>query len=361
MLQLLPTGLAALSGLGWWRAAARGRALARSAEDLAQEVGRLRQDLLQLEEVASHDRLTGAWNRRRFDEAAASEMSLASRRRAPLSLIILDLDHFKRINDAYGHLAGDAVLVGAATAFRSVLRSSDALVRWGGEEFLVLSPATGLEGAVRLADRLRAALEATPFPEAAPVTLSAGVAEFLPGEAQEAWVGRADQALYEAKAAGRNRVEASPQRGTASLPTGPTLLELVWEEGYGSGHRLIDEQHVLLFDLSNALLSSLMAAQPASVVEERLDTLLHHAERHFRDEEGLLRRAGYPDLDHHREAHARLLATARQLQTDLRAGRVDFGRMVAYLATDLVKGHLLTEDCHYFDHLTTRLGPESRP
>lgn len=343
--------LCLLSALGWWRAALRARALARMGASLSAEVARLREDLQRLEESASHDRLTGAWNRRRFNETAAAEMSLARRRRAPLSLILLDLDHFKRINDTYGHPAGDTVLVGAVAAFRQVLRASDALVRWGGEEFLVLAPVTGLDGALNLADRLREALEATPFPRAASVTLSAGVAEFLEGESLEAWVDRADQALYQAKAAGRNQVHANQDRGVRHPSAGPNLLELVWEEGYGSGHRLIDEQHILLFDLSNALLTALLEAPAPRVVEDRFETLLFHTEKHFHDEEALLRGIAFAGLSEHQAEHARLLATARRLQAELVAGTGDFGRLITFLVTDLVKGHLLTEDRNYFQHL----------
>jgi diguanylate cyclase (GGDEF)-like protein/hemerythrin-like metal-binding protein len=356
---LLLAGLAALATLGWWRVRRQYGVLARRAEDLAEQVHHLQEEIAHLEEAASHDRLTGAWNRRHFEAAAASGMGLARRRRVPLSLIILDLDHFKRINDTYGHAAGDTVLAGAAAAFRPVLRTSDLLVRWGGEEFLVLAPATGLEGAVRLAERLRAALEAAVFPAAESVTLSAGVAEFLVNEPLDAWIARTDAALYRAKDEGRNRVIADHGR-TPRDAEGNGLLELVWEDAYGSGHRLIDEQHVLLFDLSNALFSALIENQPPSVVESRLDTLLLHAERHFHDEETLLRRAGYPDLEQHRGEHARILAEARRLQAELRAGRVNFGGLVTYLATGLVKGHLLTEDRHYFAHLNANLGVDSR-
>ncbi len=95
----------------------------------------LQRALDQLEQVATTDRLTGAWNRRRFDEAVIAEIALAHRRREPLSLLMLDLDHFKRVNDSFGHNARDAILAGMAQTVRQHLRVSDALVRWGGEEF----------------------------------------------------------------------------------------------------------------------------------------------------------------------------------------------------------------------------------
>ncbi len=356
----LSLGLALAASLGWWRAASRGRALSWAAESLSQEVEQLRGSLEHLEAIASVDRLTGAWNRRRFEEAAAGEMGLARRRKSPLSLLLLDLDHFKRINDTCGHPAGDAVLVGATLAFRSALRASDALFRWGGEEFAILTPATTLDGAIRVAERVRITLEATPFPGAEPMTISIGVAEYLAEESFEGWVMRADEALYRAKTEGRNRVLADQARSPKGTFQSAGLLELIWEDSYGSGHRLIDEQHILLFDLSNALLSAVLGGQSPTVTEARMDSLLQHTEKHFRDEEALLRKAGYPDLDQHRAEHARLLVGARQFQSDMKADKVDFGRLVAYLATDLVKGHLLTEDCGYFTHLNASLGTESK-
>ncbi len=356
----LPGGVAILSGLGWWQAASRARALNQRAAHLAGELDLLKGQLAHLEEIASHDRLTGAWNRRQFEAASEAEANLARRRRSPLSLILLDLDHFKRINDTDGHPAGNTVLAGAAAAFRAALRTSDSLYRWGGEEFVVLSPATPLDGAVRLAERIRRALEAASFPSAEPMTLSAGVAEYLADEPREEWISRADQALYRAKEAGRNQVQADPTRSPQGTFQSPGLLELVWEDTYGSGHRLIDDQHMRLFTLANAVLSAALEGQAPAVTEGRVDELLFHTEKHFRDEEALLAKAGYPDLPQHRTEHARLLDDARRLQVDMKAGHVDFGRLVAYLATDLVRGHLLSEDCNYFSHLNQSLGRESR-
>jgi diguanylate cyclase (GGDEF)-like protein/hemerythrin-like metal-binding protein len=355
---LLLGALAATATAGWWRSAARRRSLAQLTEDLSTENVRLQEDLAHLEDLATHDRLTGAWNRRRFEEAAAAEMGLARRRHVPLSLIMVDLDHFKRINDTYGHPVGDVVLAGTTAAFLPLLRASDLLARWGGEEFLILAPGTDLEGATRLAERLRVELAQTAFPSAEPMTLSAGVAEYHDQEFLDGWVARVDAALYRAKAEGRNRVVADETPSPRATLQNAGLLELIWEEAYCSGHKLIDSQHIYLFDLSNALLSALLGGQPPSVAEARLDSLLTHTEKHFHDEEALLRKAGYSDLDHHRAEHARLLATARHIQGELKAGKVDFGGLVTFLVTDLVKGHFLSEDRNYFAQMNDRLGPE---
>ena len=304
----------------------------------------------QLEQAASTDRLTGAWNRRRFEEAVLPEIALAHRRREPLSLLMFDLDHFKRVNDTYGHGTGDVVLVGTAQCIREQLRASDSLVRWGGEEFLVMAPATRLEGAMGLAEKLRAALAARDFPGVGQVTMSLGVAEYVLGEGLREWIDRADQALYQAKAGGRNQVQAAPSpepaEGDASLSR--SLFEVVWEESYESGNAIIDTQHKKLFRLASALMSVITEDRPLEDVALSLETLLAQTAQHFHDEEALLREAHFPDLTHHAGIHASLLAKARKLQEDVDAKQLDVGKLTTFLALDLVKGHILQEDRSYF-------------
>lgn len=349
------------SGLGWLHAARHGRRLEERARQLEDRLIHLQGHLAALEELATHDRLTGAWNRRRFEEAATAEMALVGRRRAPLSLILLDLDHFKRVNDAFGHGTGDEVLKGAARVFQRALRATDSLTRWGGEEFIVLSPATTLEGALNLAERIRVDLAAETFPIAGTVTLSAGVAECLEGESIEAWVERADQALYLAKEAGRNRIEAHPGRTTEANGYPGGLLELFWDPGYASGNPTVDRQHRLLFELANKLLSSLLCGLPAVHVEHCLKALLDHVSRHFNDEEDILRAVAYPGLEPHQREHGRLLLQAQALRADVAEGRQETGRLVSYVICDLVRDHIVNEDRHYFPHLQESLKPSSQP
>jgi len=158
------------------------------------------------------DALTGAYNRRTLFDLGEREAKRAEREGRPLALVILDLDHFKRINDTHGHPTGDAVLRQFAEIARAYLRKSDLLVRFGGEEFCVLLPGEDEAGAHAVADRIRAAVESAAIPvgdTAIRVTSSAGVASILPsGERGLPWLIRAaDDALYRAKNGGRNRVE----------------------------------------------------------------------------------------------------------------------------------------------------------
>ena len=176
-------------------------------------------------ELATTDSLTGVYNRRTFKELAEPQLSRSRRGHLPVSLLMLDLDHFKRINDTYGHLAGDDVLKAFAVLVRNCLRKEDLLARYGGEEFVVLLPGAAPPAAAILAERIREEVAARPFDangHLVRVTVSQGVAseagDTLPS--LEAMLGRADEALYSAKNQGRNRVVAMPmpQAGAAAKP-----------------------------------------------------------------------------------------------------------------------------------------------
>jgi diguanylate cyclase (GGDEF)-like protein len=170
----------------------------------------LRDKNAMLERISTTDAVTGMRTRRYIGELLSIEVLRASRYHTPLAVAMCDLDHFKRVNDSFGHPAGDAVLAGVSDVMRRTLRTTDAAGRYGGEEFLLVLPGTDIAGALALAERVRAAIEETGFDVGVeapyPVTVSVGVAALGDGESVEALVRAADEALYEAKAAGRNRV-----------------------------------------------------------------------------------------------------------------------------------------------------------
>jgi diguanylate cyclase (GGDEF)-like protein/PAS domain S-box-containing protein len=159
---------------------------------------------------AATDPLTGVPNRRSFETTARREVERARRYAKPFAVLALDIDHFKKVNDTYGHDIGDIVLKGMARICLDKLRVTDVLARLGGEEFAMLLPETDIEAAATLADRLRAAIATTPITTAKgplPVTVSLGVAQYAPNEPTiDAALKRADEALYEAKHSGRNKV-----------------------------------------------------------------------------------------------------------------------------------------------------------
>jgi diguanylate cyclase (GGDEF)-like protein len=163
------------------------------------------------EEQASEariDSLTGLANRRALEEILAAEISRAHRFAHQLAVVLLDLDRFKEINDSFGHAAGDVMLRAVSRLLTSLARQGDTVVRWGGEEFVVVLPETDLAGAQRFAERLRRTIEAHAVGEMK-TSASCGVATMLPEDSVEELLGAADQALYQAKSNGRNRTESA--------------------------------------------------------------------------------------------------------------------------------------------------------
>jgi len=159
-----------------------------------------------LKEISFRDGLTGAYNRRFFEEVFEQQVGMANRKGRSFSLILFDLDKFKSINDDYGHLVGDEVLKNTVTLVQESLRSSDTLNRYGGEEFVVLLADTSLEMAVLVAERIRGNRASTPVVGVEhPVTMSLGVVQHREGETPQTLLQRADTLLYRAKGAGRNQ------------------------------------------------------------------------------------------------------------------------------------------------------------
>ena len=181
---------------------------------------KLKEQQALLEKLAREDKLTGLYNRRHFEERAVEECQRAQRYRRPLSLLLCDLDHFKKVNDQYGHSAGDMVLQQIGQAIQQCCRTSDLTARLGGEEFTVLLTETGINEAQKVAERLCAAVRLLTFAHPSGpfhITMSIGIATINPTHTLEALVDEADQALYLAKRNGRNRVELA-----ANLPSLPS-------------------------------------------------------------------------------------------------------------------------------------------
>ena len=162
--------------------------------------------------LAEHDGLTELLNRQAAERVYDREQARASRHELPLSVLLFDIDHFKRINDRYGHDRGDRVLRTLTARVREHLRASDTLARWGGEEFVIIAPHTSEDLAMQLAERLRTAVETMAVGTPETVTISIGISRCARADSLDRAIDRADHALYRAKRAGRNRVERA-ERG----------------------------------------------------------------------------------------------------------------------------------------------------
>jgi diguanylate cyclase (GGDEF)-like protein len=163
-----------------------------------------------LRDMANIDPLTGAGNRRSQNDQLDRVTAIFLRSNAPASLLILDIDFFKRINDVHGHIVGDQILVEVADLIRKCTRLTDNLYRYGGEEFVVIAEQTTLDAATSVAAKLREAVERQVFSGGIRLTVSIGVSQLQRGEGRQGWLGRTDAALFKAKNGGRNQVVVAP-------------------------------------------------------------------------------------------------------------------------------------------------------
>lgn len=327
-----------------------GRAFNLVAAQLEKDISGYKSSQVELEHLVTTDRLTGVGNRRAFDQLTEIEASLAKRYGVPVSLIMLDIDRFKRINDSYGHAVGDAVLIGIARRISARLRDTDSMVRWGGEEFAVITPCTPISGAEVLADAMRRVVADEPFGIVGRVTISLGVAQLSPEETAAQWVSRADRVMYEAKRSGRNCVRLLVDPSSRSAP-----FVLVWGDQFLTSIPQIDEEHAEMFRLANALLL-LEPDSPRDSVIACLDALLVHLVRHCDAEEQLLSTLGCSVVELHAAEHRGLIAQANALRSQLADGRADTRTVSDFIVRRVAVGHLVSSDLPLFASLSKPSG-----
>ena len=171
----------------------------------------------ELEVRATTDKLTGLYNRQKLDETMTARHTETERYGSALSVVIIDIDHFKSVNDNFGHQVGDCVLSSVSSIIGKNIRAVDTLGRWGGEEFLLICPQTNITGASKIAEHLCSAVANAKFDIGERVTISLGVAEYEAKESIDSLLSRADASLYSAKAAGRNCVKIALRNNEHSL------------------------------------------------------------------------------------------------------------------------------------------------
>jgi diguanylate cyclase (GGDEF)-like protein len=183
-----------------------------------------RRQLQALRQMANVDPLTGAGNRRAQSLKLATLQAIFRRNQTAASLLILDIDFFKQINDVHGHIVGDQVLVDLCDLLRRHTRATESLYRYGGEEFVLVAQQTGLEAAINLAEKLRQLVAQALFAAGVELTVSIGVAQLRCGEEPECWLRRADAALYRAKKLGRNQVVVAEDTDLDAALLGAALV-----------------------------------------------------------------------------------------------------------------------------------------
>jgi diguanylate cyclase (GGDEF)-like protein/hemerythrin-like metal-binding protein len=333
---------------------ALGEQLDALASATERELAELRASRSELECLVSTDRLTGVGNRRAFDQRMELECALSKRYGIPVSVILLDVDHFKNVNDDFGHAVGDRVLVTLARRVTARLRDTDSVARWGGEEFAVITPCTPLLGAAALAEGIRQRVAEEPFETAGPVSISLGVAQLLPGETVDEWLSRADSHLYEAKQRGRNRC------ASASFSVSHRSdFQLVWGAHFATGHAGVDAEHAELFRLANEI-ARLPPNCAASELLARYDRLISHVTFHFESEERLLGELSCSETEEHAALHRGLVRQAAELRQRLVAGELSLFQIGDFVVRRVTIGHLVTADLPLFARLETRSGTLKR-
>ncbi|MGB1236897.1 MAG: diguanylate cyclase [Pseudomonadales bacterium] len=209
LLQVSAIALILLIGvLTWNRKLATANKIAQDALDkFAQAQAQLEQKNLELERLAITDKLTGLYNRIKLDRAIDDNIGVAQQHNTPFGIMLLDVDHFKQVNDHFGHQTGDQVLIELAQLLTDCARAEDIAARWGGEEFILLCPDTDARGMMTLAHRVHQLIAKHEFAEVGNCTVSVGASVYREGDNRDHLIGRADKALYHVKKSGRNRVE----------------------------------------------------------------------------------------------------------------------------------------------------------
>ena len=298
-----------------------------------------------LSQTATKDSLTGIFNRSMLENYILSELERSDRLGYDISLILFDLDHFKKVNDTYGHDAGDRVLINTVSKAKGIIRKSDFFVRWGGEEFLVVMPGINLNNATRVAEKLRIAIAGIDHTDVGTVTMSAGIAQRLQFEFWGSWFKRADKALYEAKDKGRNRLSISMDLE----PIKRESSNLQWKNEWYSGNSKIDMQHRMLMEDANKMIEIFkVAPENFSIV---YDQFINSLAVHFRYEEGILNRVGYPFLDEHKKIHSHIISSIKRTKENMEYYISSPDVLFDYILDEILIGHFLQEDFKFFNYL----------
>lgn len=298
--------------------------------------------------LASVDPLTNLYNRRHFDETVKKEILRSERHHHKLSLILFDLDHFKQINDKFGHIIGDEILSDITAIASRCIRSTDTIARWGGEEFSILLPETPIDGAFQVAEKIRLQISDYEHPVVPKITASFGISEYQTDETYVEWFERVDRYLYYAKDSGRNQVYGL-KRDFNSIDQ---LIKLNWHHSFSSGNVIIDEQHKELFNIANAIISNSMKISSESAQRHSIEAFYEYVKKHFEDEANILKEVGYPEdqLKIHVDSHNKLLSRihAKISKENLTAEEVMKIGMV--LIQEVVYEHMIQEDSKYFKY-----------
>ena len=295
--------------------------------------------------MATRDTLTGLCNRNHFMELYEKKAAESARNGEPMSVILMDIDHFKSINDQYGHLRGDHVLRDIADILTRNLRISDTICRWGGEEFLILCPHTDREKALIVAEKLRDEIERHEFESVGRITSSFGVTQWQEDDNHEKIFRRTDNSLYLAKLTGRNKVVFDEEIAVMHNG-GPSNIE--WGPFFRSGNIQVDLDHHELITISNEIIRNCLVEGRENYTKALFDKLISDTQRHFKNEEDILAELDYEELEEHRNIHEQFLEKALSMQDSFKRGDLRPVDVAKYLVQDMIVGHIVKHDFDFF-------------
>jgi diguanylate cyclase (GGDEF)-like protein/hemerythrin-like metal-binding protein len=292
--------------------------------------------------IAVKDQLTGLYNRYYLDVNIDKYFNQGRRYHEPLSMLLIDVDHFKKVNDTYGHDVGDQVLIELSRLLKENIRESDLLIRWGGEEFLVVLPKTDSLGCSALGEKIRKTVESYDFQKIQNLTISIGGGKWLPFEKKDELFKKVDDALYEAKKNGRNKYVMNLSY-YASMKT--LEQELQWSKAYDCNHQVIDEQHKTIFKIFKNLVGSVKSDEN---FERHLDKMFKYSIKHIKTEESILEKKSYDQLIEHKKVHEELLSILKNSIKKYKNSIITKEQLIYELIQDIIVGHLISYDYKYF-------------
>lgn len=307
---------------------------------------RMLKDKVDLEQQFILDRFTGIYTREYFNQKVREEVKQIERYEYPVSMVYFDLDHFKNVNDTYGHATGDKVLLQVVDAVKSIIRTGDVFARWGGDEFILLLPHTDLAGALIMSERIRYEIENLEISLSLGVTSSVGCSQWEHNEYVESWFSRTDNALYRSKNSGKNKVSVSSRETEKEI-----LVRVNWDDTWISNHPVIDHEHKDLLDICNSIIESSLNKEFFNDTLRSVDAFLIEIEKHFDDEIVILRECHYPYVEEHALIHANILKQSKDLYLKTVQEDITPLELFHFLLTIVMKGHINTEDVRYRAYL----------
>ena len=321
----------------------RGNYIYTSAKDVT-ETKKMSEKLMK---IAIKDELTGLKNRHYLDMTIEEEMEKRDRQNECLSMAILDIDLFKNVNDTWGHPIGDVILKQVAQTAKDIMGKEQIVIRFGGEEFVIIMKKMCKEEAVFKAEQIRCAIEEMEHPVVGKITVSLGVAQRVHSESFLNWYRRADKALYHAKKSGRNLVILAEDEAFYLLSEG----YLTWQKKWESGNQIIDAQHKKLLESANSLVEYSLVENNEVVLKKQINIIIQEISDHFLSEEEILSDLGYQKIESHRQIHRRLMEKAYRLQEKYENGDVVISAFFSFLIDDVIFGHLEDTDAKFFSYI----------